>query len=126
LRLSSLVFFLFLLATKSCFFLVGVATHPRIVAFLLGGLISTTSNYFYPRLPTFFLGGLVSTTSSSLFCLVLLTSMEFAFNVWVGNKVLLTLMGWAGNIIHGILILELGKESFVCPLKLEAPFALHF
>jgi hypothetical protein len=80
LRLSSLVFFLFLLATKSCFFLVRVATHPHIVAFLLGGLISTTSSYFCPRLPTFFLGGLVS-TSSSLFCLVLLTSMEFAFGV---------------------------------------------
>jgi len=93
LRLSSLVFFLFLLATKSCFFLAGVATHPHIVAFLLKGLISTTSNYFYPHLPTFFLGGLVSTTSSSFLCLILLTSMEFTFNVWVGNKIFLTLMG---------------------------------
>jgi len=114
------------LVIKSCFFLVGVATHPCIVAFLLGGLISTTSNYYCPRLPTFFLGELVSTTSSSLFCLVLLTSMEFAFDVWVGNKVLLTLMGWASNIIDDTLVLELGKESFVCPLRLEAPFAFHF
>jgi hypothetical protein len=52
--------------------------------------------------------------------------MEFAFDVWVGNKILLTLMGWAGNIIDNTLVPKLGKESFVCPLRLETPFALHF
>jgi len=102
------------LVTKSCFFQLGVATRPRIVTVLLGGLVLVaSSNYFRCGRPTIFILGGVISTSSSFFWLVLLTSMELAFGVWVGNVVLLTLMIWASKIIDDTLVPELGKESFM-------------
>ncbi len=72
------------MATKSCFFQLRVATRPRIVAFLLGELVLVaSSNYFRCGRPTIFiLGGVISTSSKKIW-LVLLTSMELAFGVWV-------------------------------------------